>query len=420
MNLVAITGVGVVVPGFQDATQLFMAMLNGKTLIREKRIAEEKSAPIISCASMSAEDFNQLEQRYPQLSNQDVSSAAKMAVAAALEAVKDAGLSLKAGSDKSGLFLGCNKILLQPDDFHLIWKKENQFPVKPDQLARLKQKLNQTRQSQAAEIGAKMLGITGTVKTFGDACSAGSNAIISGYRRIQSGHLDVAVCGGADHATHNLMQLHFNKLGALARNQALEFNEQCRPFDKDRSGFVLGDGAGFLVLENHEHALKRGCQPIAYLVGESRNTEGYRIAHTDEEGTQYELTMRSALQRANLEPEAVSLINAHGTSSLISDSAERKAISRVFNTVTPVNATKASTGHSFGGSAAIESVLNVLALKHQMILPTLNYQEKSSQDSEINIVTTGKQYPLSYILSNAFGLGGENTCLIFIFSLDGA
>ncbi len=267
----------------------------------------------------------------------------------------------------------------------------------------------------AAAIGMD-IAARGGVRTAVSACASSTEAIANAIARLQSGAIDIVVAGGCEAAIHPLPIAAFASMHALSRNNENPTGAS-RPYDTARDGFVMGEGAGALVIETEEHALARGAKIYAYLVGGSVTSDAHHITAPDPEGTGAARAMIEALEQAGAKIEDVVHINAHATSTPVGDIAEYTALKRVFGDHLDkicVSATKSSTGHLLGGAGAIEAIFTVLALYERTAPPTLNLQ---NQDPEIpiDVVTSPRKLPEGEILaiSNSFGFGGHNAVVAF-------
>ncbi len=247
------------------------------------------------------------------------------------------------------------------------------------------------------------------------ACTTGAHNIAFGARLIMSGDADVMLVGGAEMATSPLGLGGFAAMRALStRNDEPE--KASRPWDKDRDGFVLGDGAGMLVLESYEHAAARGAKIYAELVGIGMSGDAYHMTQPHPQGQGAFLAMRGALKDAGVGPEVVDYINAHGTSTPLGDELEAKAISDVFGEhrhSVSVSSTKSMTGHLLGASGAVESVFCILALCDQIAPPTINLEHPSTGLDLDFVPHTAKKRKINFALNNSFGFGGTNGALLF-------
>jgi len=245
------------------------------------------------------------------------------------------------------------------------------------------------------------------------ACASSANAIADGYLLIREGLADVMIVGGSEASINEAGVGGFNAMRALSERND-DPKTASRPFDKDRDGFVLGEGAAALVLESLEHALRRGARIYAELVGIGLAADAYHITAPCAEGA--ELVMRRALQNAGIAPTEVDYINVHGTSTPLGDISETKAIKAVFGEWAyqlNISSTKSMIGHLLGAAGAVEAVATVLSVYHQTVHPTINH---FTDDPECDLNYTfhhPMKRPIRYALSNSFGFGGHNTCLLF-------
>jgi 3-oxoacyl-[acyl-carrier-protein] synthase II len=248
------------------------------------------------------------------------------------------------------------------------------------------------------------------------ACAAGVQAIGDAARMIRAGEADVAICGGAEATIDRV------SLGAFAAARALSsgFNdrpaEASRPFDAARDGFVMGEGAGILVIESLEHALARGAKPIAELVGYGTSADAYHLTAGPEDGDGAARAMRTALAQAGVSPAQVGHLNAHATSTPVGDVGELAAVKSVFagGPGPAISATKSATGHLLGAAGGLEAVFTVLALRDQVLPPTLNLHAPDPKAEGLDIVAlTSRKASFDHALSNGFGFGGVNASVLF-------
>lgn len=259
-------------------------------------------------------------------------------------------------------------------------------------------------------------GYKGTLGTPVTACAAGVQAIGDAARMIRAGEVDVAICGGAEAC------IDIVSLGGFAAARALSssFNDEparaSRPFDRDRDGFVMGEGAGILVIEELEHALARGATPIAEIVGYGTTADAYHMTSGPPDGDGARRAMEIALRQANLAPADLQHLNAHATSTPAGDESELGAIAALFgrNKTIAVSATKSATGHLLGAAGGLEAIFTVLALRDQIAPPTLNFENADPGADGIDIVAgSARPMPMLNAISNGFGFGGVNASAIF-------
>lgn len=248
------------------------------------------------------------------------------------------------------------------------------------------------------------------------ACASSTNAIIDAFNLIRLGKADVIITGGSEAAVNEMGMGGFNALKALStRNDNPE--AASRPFDVDRDGFVLGEGAGALILEEYEHAIKRGATIYAEVVGGGMSGDAYHMTAPHPEGIGARNTMIAALEDAEISPDQVDYINVHGTSTPLGDIAEVKAIQAVFGAHAyklNISSTKSMTGHLLGAAGAIEAIACVLAVKNDIVPPTINhFTDDPEIDPKLNFTFNApQQRTVNYALSNTFGFGGHNTSVV--------
>ena len=259
-------------------------------------------------------------------------------------------------------------------------------------------------------------GLKGPLGAPVTACAAGVQAIGDAARMIRAGEVDIAVCGGAEATIHRVSLAGF----AAARALSSDFNDNpeqaSRPFDAARDGFVMGEGAGLLVIEELEHALDRGATPIAELVGYGTSADAYHMTAGPEDGDGARRAMEQALRQAGVEPSQVQHLNAHATSTPVGDKGELAAVKALFGTHSglAISATKSATGHLLGAAGGIEAIFAILALRDQIAPATLNLHTPDSAAEGLDLVHGGaRQMPMEYALSNGFGFGGVNASVLF-------
>ena len=259
-----------------------------------------------------------------------------------------------------------------------------------------------------------LLGAKGINSCTVTACATGTNSIGDAFKAIQRGDADVMITGGTEAPITNMAMAGFSSARALSTNP--DPQTASRPFDKNRDGFVIGEGAGIVVLEELEHALKRGAKIYAEVVGYGMTGDAYHITAPAPEGEGGARAMRMALQDANLKPEDIDYINAHGTSTEYNDKFETAAIKEVFGDYAyqvAVSSTKSMTGHLLGATGAVEAIFSVLTIKDGIIPPTINL-ETPDPDCDLDYVPNeARRKEVNAVLSNSFGFGGHNATLIF-------
>ena len=259
------------------------------------------------------------------------------------------------------------------------------------------------------------LGARGPNSAMATACSAGAHAVGEAFRLIRHGHADVMVAGGAEATITPMCIGGFASMKALStRNDEPE--RASRPFDRDRDGFVVGEGAGILVLEEREEALARGATLYAEVLGYGMSGDAFHITAPSEDGSGAVRVMQAALAEAGASPEDVDAVNAHGTSTPLNDRIETAAIRRVFGGHADrlaVSSTKSMTGHLLGGAGGLEAGIACLTLRHQTLPPTINYETPDPDCDLDNVPNTARPATVRSVLSNSFGFGGTNVSLLF-------
>ena len=260
-------------------------------------------------------------------------------------------------------------------------------------------------------------GFMGPNYTTVSACASSANAMIDALNYIRLGHCDVIVTGGSEAAVAIAGMGGFNAMHALStRNESPE--TASRPFDATRDGFVLGEGAGALILEEYEHAKKRGAKIYAEVIGGGMSSDAYHMTAPHPDGIGVERVMLNCLKDAGITPDQVDAINTHGTSTPLGDTAELKAISKVFGKHTEkinINSTKSMTGHLLGAAGAIEAISSILSINNNIIPPTINHEVIDENiDPSLNLTLNNAQKrEVNIAMSNTFGFGGHNACVVF-------
>jgi len=260
-------------------------------------------------------------------------------------------------------------------------------------------------------------GFMGPNYTTVSACASSANAMIDALNYIRLGLCDIIVTGGSEAAVTKAGMGGFNAMHALSTlNESPE--TASRPFDATRDGFVLGEGAGALILEEYEHAKKRGAKIYAEVVGGGMSSDAYHMTAPHPDGIGVERVMINCLENAGLRPEDVDTINTHGTSTPLGDVAELKAITKVFGAHAKninINSTKSMTGHLLGAAGAIEAIASILAIKYGIVPPTINHKTVDENiDPSLNLtLNIAQKRDIKVALSNTFGFGGHNACVLF-------
>jgi 3-oxoacyl-[acyl-carrier-protein] synthase II len=258
-------------------------------------------------------------------------------------------------------------------------------------------------------------GAKGPNSATATACSAGAHAIGDSFRLIERGDADAMICGGAESAITPMAVAGFASMRALSTHNS-EPKKASRPFDAERDGFVIGEGAGILILEELEFAKRRGANILGEIVGYGMSGDAFHVTMPDETGSGAIRVMNRAIKDAGIVPEQIGYVNAHGTSTPYNDKFETRAIKNVFGdhaASLPVSSTKSMTGHALGAAGGIEAVFSILTIQENTLPPTINY-EHPDPDCDLDYVPNEpRQKVVDYVLSNSFGFGGTNACLVF-------
>lgn len=334
----------------------------------------------------------------------------QFAVASTLQAVEQAGLTVDdSNRDRIGVIIGTGiggiGTLLEQVE---ILREKGPDRVSPFLVPMM-------IADNAAGTVAIRLGVRGPNAAFVTACATGSNAVGEAAEMIRRGSADVMLAGGAEASLVSVAMAALNVMTALStRND--DPARASRPFDKERDGFVMGEGAGMLVLEALEHAQARGAKILAEVTGYGTTDDAYHISAPAENGAGAALCMKLALENAGLKPEEIDYINAHGTSTHLNDLSETAAIKTTFGAQAykvPISSTKSMTGHLLGASGAVEAMVCVQVLQNDILPPTINYQTPDPECDLDYVPNQARPARPRHVMSNSFGFGGHNATLIF-------
>ncbi|KAA5826557.1 beta-ketoacyl-[acyl-carrier-protein] synthase family protein [Saccharopolyspora hirsuta] len=407
---VVITGLGATTPLGGDVASTWDGVLNGATGI--KRLEEEWldrfELPAKIGAPLAVEPADVL----PRVQLRRMDRCEAIAVIAAREAWADAGFELPSDEsepvdpDRLGVALGTGiggpLTLLQQDD---LLETQGLRKVSPLTVPML------MPNGPAAMVSLDLRARAG-VHSPASACASGAEGLAKGFEMIQQGHADVVVAGGAEACIHPITIAGFAQARTLStRND--EPDRASRPFDVDRDGFVMGEGAGVIVLESAEHAKARGARIYARLAGTGITSDAYHITGSHPDGRGQIGAMRKALRSGGLEPSDIGHVNAHATSTVVGDVGEANSVRQAIGEGAVVTAPKGSLGHLVGGAGAVESIVTILSLQHGVIPATRNL-EKLDPKVELDVVADKPRHvEQTAAINNAFGFGGHNVALAF-------
>ena len=403
---VVVTGIGAVTPLGNDAKTLWENIVAGKSGIDYITKVDKEQFPVHVAGEIK--DFH--PQKYidkKELRKMDLFT--QYAVSAAKMAVEDANLVIDdSNADRVGVWIGCGiggMDVYEEQVRRFIdkgYRRVSPFFVPmliPDMAAG----------QVSIHLGAK--GINSCSVT---ACASGSNSIGDAFKAVQRGDVDYIITGGTESPITNMAFAGFSAMKALSFND--DPKTASRPFDKNRDGFVMGEGAGIIVLETLESALERGAKIYAEIVGYGATGDAYHITAPAEDGEGAARAMRNALEDANVSPEAVDYINAHGTSTPMNDKIETKAIKDVFGEYAyklAVSSTKSMTGHLLGAAGGVEAVITVKAIDDGVVPATINYETPDPECDLDYVPNESRKQDINIAISNSFGFGGHNACLVF-------
>lgn len=401
-----ITGMGIISPVGNEINELWNNLIAGKAGIAAATRFDVSALPTKVAGEVNNFDPSEwIEKKESRRMDRFV----QMAMAAGKMAVKDAGLDLeKINKDRAGVVIGCGiggVITFEEQKEVLMTKGPNR--ISPFFITNL-------ISNMAAGYLSIAFDLKGPSLTIVTACASATNAIGEALRLIQRGETDLVLCGGTEAPLTELAFAGFCSIKAMSTEKE-NYSQACRPFDKRRSGFVMSEGAGILVLESLEHAQARGAHIYAELIGYGSSSDAYHITMPAPGGVGAVAAMRKALTDAGLNPEDVSYINAHGTGTDANDALETEAIKAVFGDAAknvPISSTKSMTGHLMGAAGAIEAIICALAIERSVIPPTINYEEPDPECDLDYVPNIAREQQVQVALSNNLGFGGHNATII--------
>ncbi|HPX89158.1 MAG TPA: beta-ketoacyl-ACP synthase II [Methylophilaceae bacterium] len=402
---VVVTGLGVISPVGNGVQTAWNNLIAGKSGITN--ITKFDTSAFASTIAGEVKDFN-VEDYLSAKDARRMDTFIQYGLAAGIEAFKDSGIEVtEENAERIGVSIGSGIGGMQfIEDTDVLYHESGPRKISPFFIPG-------TIINMISGNLSIMFGLKGPNVAIVTACTTGTHSIGDASRMIEYGDADVMIAGGAEAAITQL------SVGGFAAARALSTRNDdpataSRPWDKDRDGFVIGEGAGVMVLEEYEHAKKRGAKIYAELSGYGMSADAYHMTAPNMDGPRR--SMRNALQNAAINPDAVQFINAHGTSTPLGDANETNAIKAAFGEHAyklVVNSTKSMTGHLLGGAGGLESVFTVLSIHHQISPPTINI---FNQDPECDLdfcANTARDLKIEYALKNNFGFGGTNGSLVF-------
>ena len=408
---VVVTGLGVVSPVGNDIETFWKSLLEGKSGV--KRLTCFDPTYFTSKVAAEVKDFNPSSYLSPKEMKR-MDRFVQFAVVSAKMAVADSGVNLdKEDRNRIGVLIGSGI-----GGLHTIEIEHAQYlglpPEKaPDRISPFL--IPMLIVNMAAGQVSITLGLKGPNSAVATACATGNHAIGDGFRIVKRGEADVMFCGGAEAAITKMGFGGFCALKALSTGYNDEPERACRPFDKNRDGFVMGEGAGVVVLEEMERAVKRNAPIYCEVIGYGMSGDAYHMTAPDPEGDGGVRCFMASLKDAGIKPEDVDYINAHGTSTLYNDKIETLAIKKVFSDHArklAVSSTKSVTGHLLGAAGGVELIACALAIKNQIIPPTINYETPDPECDLDYVPNKPRSHKVNVAMSNALGFGGHNAAVI--------
>ena len=402
---VVITGLGAITPIGCGKDEFWDAMMEGKSgidLVSRFDTSKFKSRIAAEIRGFDLQDYGigPKDAKRMDLFTQ-------YGVAAASLAIEDSGLRLGEYNDTVGTMIGTGigGLMTLEEEKRKLVESQNPSKVSPFLIPMM--------MPNAVNAYVSIIHkLTGTSPCTANACATGVYSLIYACKDIALGDSDVIVAGGSEAILTEIAASSFANMKALSRRND-DPKGSCRPFDKDRNGFVIGEGAGVLVLESFEHALARGAKIYGEIVGYATNTDAYHITAPDPGGRMVKKAIRDSLNMAGIEPRQVDYVNAHGTSTPLNDKTEALAIREVFGDYkVPVSSTKSMIGHLIGAAGAVEGIACAMALEKRVIPPNINY-ETPDPEMDLNIITKPTPANLRVVMNNSFGFGGHNAVIIF-------
>jgi len=402
---VVVTGIGCVTPVGTGRQELWKTLVSGKSGISEITRFDIKNFPVKVAGEVKdfyGEDF------VDKKDSTDLPLFILYAVASAKLAMMDASLPNEFYTpERTGIFSGCGA-----GGFDVAEKAmERMMSRKTFRLSPYF--IPHFLPNMAAGIMAIHLGIKGETLTFANACAAGSSAIGEAYLKIRNNNLDLAVAGGTEAIITKSFIAGLSSMKALSKKTGQNASS---PFDRFRDGFVVSEGSAFLILENEENALKRGAKIYARIKGYGSSNDAFHLVAPDPEGKGMATSMTNALKSADLKPEDIDYINAHGTSTEMNDRLETKAIKNIFKSHAKnliISSTKSMTGHLLGASGALEAAVSALSIYHQTAHPTINLTSPDPECDLNYLPVKACRKNMRFAISNSFGFGGVNNSIIF-------
>lgn len=415
---VVVTGLGLVTPLGIEVEENWQKALAGVSGINKLTLPDTYKSPVQAVGKIKENDWNNIQEEFPDDALQEGERRILFALWAAKSALNDAGIMNDNGNrDRYGVVLAAGLGINRLEDIQRWVNTDGKF----DFLRFGKEYRDVHRESiirnnsnRPSALIAKKFGLYGTNCTITTACASATQALGIGYKTINRGDADLIVAGGADSMINPIGLVFFVLLNAAAVSSENP-GETCRPFDRKRSGLVMGEGAGIAVLEEESRAVKRGAKIYAEVAGYGSTMDAYQVTAPHPQGRGAEYSMRTALKDANLSNDEIDYINAHGTSTKLNDTAETIAIKKVFKEDAyniSISSTKSMTGHLLAASGGPEFVFTALSVNRDEIHPTINLKNPDPKCDLDYVPNVKKTKTVRAAISNSFGFGGQNASIV--------
>jgi 3-oxoacyl-[acyl-carrier-protein] synthase II len=428
---VVITGLGMATSLGLDVEENWQKALSGMSGIRKLSLPNTEKSPVQAVGSVTEVDWNKIQDEFRDDAAREGERRTLFALWAAQSAMKDAGLILDGGDthtavgarravplrNRFGVVMAAGLGINRLEDIHRWMNEEGKFDyLKFGQEYKdvHRGSLLKNNSNRPASLIAERFGLNGYNATITTACASASQAIGTAYRVISRGDADMIVAGGADSMINPIGLVFFVLLSAASVSNENP-SEICRPFDRKRSGLVMGEGAGTVILEEEAHAVKRGAKIYAEVAGYGSTMDAYKVTAPDPQGTGAEHSMLNALRDADMGIDQIDYINAHGTSTKLNDAAETLAIKKVFKEHAQnisINSSKSIIGHLLAASGGPEFVFTTLSVNRDKLHPTINLKNPDPKCDLDYVPNAAREKTVRAAISNSFGFGGQNASIV--------
>ena len=420
---VVITGLGLATSLGLDVEESWIRALNGESGIRKLSLDGAEHSPVQAVGAVNDDDWEKIKLEFRKEEENEGERRTLFAIWAAKRALEDAGLEKMNTGDfavkgnRSGIILAAGLGINRLEDIHRWVKNEKEFDYSrftTESRDVHRESIINNNSNRPAALIADTFGLKGYNATITTACASATQAIGTAFRSITRGDTDVMVAGGADSMINPVGLIFFPLLGAAAVS-SLDPSEVCRPFDRKRSGLVMGEGAGIAILEEESLAVRRGARIYAEVIGYSSSMDAYKVTAPHPKGEGAVKSMANALKDAGLKSDDIDYINAHGTSTKLNDSAETLAIKKVFKENAyniAVNSSKSMIGHLIAASGGPEFVFTTLTVNRDKIHPTINLDNPDPRCDLDYVPNKMRLKNVRAAISNSFGFGGQNASIV--------